>query len=165
MGLRRKMLGRDHAGRWTRRGDAVGARRERPQVLVEEPDAAEAFGYWRLLEDNGYRASWCPGPETARAVSARWCLVAGVGSSSRPTWSSRRWACSTSPPAAVIEAMRRVHPEKPVIVEGPRPVLERYAGMLDGQRLVRMPVTGRAVLASVRDALGPPVAVGAAGPP
>ena len=165
MGLRRKMLGRDHAGRWTRRGDAVGARGERPQVLVEEPDAAEAFAYWRLLEDNGYRASWCPGPETApgrrcplvfggrcRLVEQADVVVSSLGLHNE---SARR----------VFEALRRVHPEKPVVVEGPRPVLERYAGMLDGQRLVRMPVTGRAVLASVRDALGPPVAVGAAGPP
>lgn len=157
MGLRPKMLGRDHAGRWARRGDAA-ARHDRPQVLVEEPDAAEAFAYWRLLEDNGYRASWCPGPEAppgrpcplvrggrCRLVEQADVVVSSLGLHHE---SARR----------VIQALQRVHPEKPVIVEGPRPVLERYAGMLEGRRVVRMPVTGCAVLASVRDALERPAA-------
>ncbi|MGA2519766.1 MAG: hypothetical protein ABSG81_02980, partial [Acidimicrobiales bacterium] len=63
MRLRVTMLGRDFARRWGKARHRTGAGGPpRARVLVEIPDTSEAFAYWRVLEDNGFAATWCPGP-------------------------------------------------------------------------------------------------------
>lgn len=59
---RPQRLGTDRAADWDGVSDA---KRSRPRVLVEVRDPAEAMSYWRLLGDNGYEVSWCPGPSAA----------------------------------------------------------------------------------------------------
>src|SRR5665213_35425 len=47
----------------------------RPEVLLEAPEGAEASVIWGLLEDSGYKVSWCPGPE---GPPPSWCpLLSG----------------------------------------------------------------------------------------
>jgi len=44
-------------------------------VLLEAPEGDEAAELWRILEDEGARVSWCPGPE---GPPPAWCpLMAG----------------------------------------------------------------------------------------
>jgi hypothetical protein len=55
-------LGKDFARGWhdtTRDGD----RDDGPRVLFESPDGAEAHATWKLLQRDGYRVTWCPGPQ------------------------------------------------------------------------------------------------------
>ena len=55
----RRPLGEDFAERWS--GKPAGGD-ERPSVLFESHDGAEAHAAWKLLERHGYRTMWCPGP-------------------------------------------------------------------------------------------------------
>jgi hypothetical protein len=57
---RQKKLGTDEAQDWSREPRDEGG--ERPRVLLEVSEPAEAWSYWRLLGRHGYDVSWCPGP-------------------------------------------------------------------------------------------------------
>jgi hypothetical protein len=155
MWKRRKLLGRDFARRWNRRERSTGDPPPRPRVLIEEHDVAEAFAYWRLLKDNGYQVSWCPGPS---ATPPRKCPLVAFGQcdlvqcadvvvSSLPLHreSSRK----------VIAALRHLHPETPMIVQAPKQMLTQWAPLFEGRSwgAMRMPVTSQTVLDSVELAL------------
>jgi hypothetical protein len=64
---RRPHLGRDFAGKW--------ADHDRPRILLESPDGAEAYAVWKLLHRRGYGFSWCPGPRD----DAEECALARTG--------------------------------------------------------------------------------------
>lgn len=59
---RTRRLGTDMAADWD---GAIDGKEPRQRVLLEVRDPAEAMSYWRLLGDNGYEVSWCPGPSAA----------------------------------------------------------------------------------------------------
>jgi hypothetical protein len=156
---RRKLLGRDHARRWNHRnGVPDGVRRH---VLIEEPDVAEAFASWCLLDGHGYAASWCPGPvgpprgrcplvESGRCglVEDADLVVTSLGLHREP--------CRD-----VVAAIRAVYPEKPVVIEAPQQLLERWAPLFGGcWTSMRMPVTGRILIEAVDLALASPGADG-----
>jgi len=56
----RRPLGEDFAQGWP---DEVPDDDGMPTVLFESPDGAEAHAAWKLLRRNGYRMTWCPGPQ------------------------------------------------------------------------------------------------------
>jgi len=150
----RKLLGRDFARRWNHRRGYAGVGHPRPRVLIEEPDAAEAYAYWRLLTDHGYQVSWCPGPT---GPPARQCPLVALGHcdlvqcadvvvSSLPLHrgSSRD----------VIAALRHLHPETPMIVQAPQPLFARWEPLFEGGSWnMRAPVTSDLLLDSVELAL------------
>jgi hypothetical protein len=122
-------------------------------VLIEEPDGAEAFAYWSLLTDNGYEVEWCPGPGRPSEgqcplVSSRHCelveradvVVSSLGIDNEP---SRN----------VLGALRRLHPETPVIVEASRREFTRRADLFEGNSILRSPVTAAVLLDSVEGVL------------
>jgi hypothetical protein len=57
----RRPLGEDFARSW--RDEASGGDDRGPLVLFESPDGAEAHATWKVLRRNGYRMTWCPGPQ------------------------------------------------------------------------------------------------------
>ena len=153
MRLRRKPLGRDFARRWPRTGVSLEGAPRGARVLIEEPDGAEAFAYWSLLTDNGYEVEWCPGPGRPShgqcpLVSSGHCeliehadvVVSSIGIDHEP--------CRD-----VLGAIRRLHPETPVIVEATQREFTRWGDLFDGNWALRTPVTGDALLGSVRDVL------------
>jgi len=156
MWRRRLLLGRDFARRWTHRDRGAGAA-NRPRVLIEEPDVAEAFAYWHLLEDHGYAVSWCPGPagpppRRCPLVDLGHCDLVGcadvvVSSLPLQLHSSRQ----------VIAALRYLHPATPMIVQAPRQQLEQWSPLLGSgaSGVMRMPVTGTTLLESVEQVLSP----------
>jgi DNA-binding NtrC family response regulator len=122
-------------------------------VLIEEPDGAEAFAYWHLLTDKGYSVQWCPGPGgptrgRCALVSTGQCqlveeadvVVSALGIDHK---SSRD----------VLGAIRRLHPETPVVIQASRREFSRWADLFDGESDLRIPVTGRALLDSVEGAV------------
>jgi len=154
MWKRPKSLGRDFARRWNHRGGNAGAGHPRPRVLIEEPDAGEAFAYWRLLTHHGYQVSWCPGPtgpppRRCPLVALGHCELvqcADVVVSSLPLHreSSRE----------VIAALRHLHPETPMIVQAPQHLLARCGSLFEeGSWNIRTPVTSEILLDSVELAL------------
>ncbi len=56
----RRPLGEDFARGWPDDAHDDG---HGPMVLFESPDGAEAHAAWKLLRRNGYRMTWCPGPQ------------------------------------------------------------------------------------------------------
>ena len=56
----RRPLGDDFASGWPDEAQGDDAR---PLVLFESADGAEAHAAWKLLHRNGYRMTWCPGPQ------------------------------------------------------------------------------------------------------
>jgi len=151
-------LGTDLACRWKHLGLRTEAAHSRPRVLVEESEVARAYATWRLLDNNGCEASWCRGP---RALSPRPCplVVSGrcelvecadvvVSSLGLHRESSRM----------VVAALRRLHPEIPVVVQVPRQALARWAPMFEGHwGSVQIPATRRTLLDSVQSALAKPI--------
>ena len=150
-----KWLGRDFARHWHPRGGAIGAGHPRPRVLIEEPDVVEAYASWRLLEENGYEVSWCPGPAGSRPrrcplVTSGLCdlvcnadvVVTSLALDSK---------CSRD----VVSAHRYLHPETPFIIEAPAEALTLWEPVFEGHwGAIRMPVTKRTLLDSVEFALG-----------
>jgi len=57
----RRPLGEDFARSWP--DETSGGDDDGPLVLFESPDGAEAHAAWKVLRRNGYRMSWCPGPQ------------------------------------------------------------------------------------------------------
>jgi len=149
----RKPLGRDFARRWARRAGTPGTAPRGKRVLIEEPDGAEAFAYWRLLTDDGYSVEWCPGPEGPTGgrcplVSSGHCDLlehadAVVSSLGIDHEESRK----------ILEAMRRLHPETPVVVQASQREFGRWSHLFDGDRALRTPVTGQALLETVEEAV------------
>ncbi len=163
MWSRQKMLGQDVARRWARRAKGAEVVPGGARVLVEESDGAEAFAYWRLLTDNGYDVQWCPGP--GGQPGSRCALVACGHCElvERADVVVSSLGIDNEPSRDVLASIRRVYPETPVIVQASKRELSRWASLFDGNRILRTPVTGRALLDSVRDALAhrspePPVA-------
>jgi len=155
MWLRRKLLGRDLARHWAHRAGDTDQEPRATRVLLEESDGAEAFAYWRLLSDAGYQVEWCPGPEgplggRCPLVSRGRCelveradvVVSSLGIDEQP--------CRD-----VLDAIRRMHPETPVIVQASRREFTRWSDMFEGNSVLRTPVTGRALLDSVESVLTP----------
>jgi len=149
-----KWLGRDFARRWQPRGGTSGAGDPRPRVLIEEPDVTGAFASWRLLEDNGYEVSWCPGPAGSRprrcplVTSGQCDLVRDadvvVSSLDLDHESSRK----------VVSAVKYLHPETPVIIQASQQALAEWAPVFEGRwGAMWMPVTERTLLDSVEFAL------------
>ncbi len=153
MRSQRRVLGRDFTRGWARRATTGDAGPRGTKVLVEEPDGAEAFAYWHLLTDNGYSVAWCPGPDGP--TGGRCALVATghcklveeadvvVSSLGIDHESSRD----------ILQEIRRLHPETPVVIQASRREFTRWADLFDGESDLRVPVTGRALLDSVEQAV------------
>ena len=155
MWKRPKLLGRDFARRWNHRGKNAGERPLRPRVLIEEPDVAEAFAYWRLLEGKGYAVSWCPGPT---GLPPRQCPLVAFGHCDLVQCADV--VVSSLPlhrevSRKVIAALRNVYPETPMVVQAPQQLLARWAPLFEGHswEAMRMPVTSQTLLDSVQLAL------------
>jgi hypothetical protein len=153
MRLHRKLLGQDFAHSWEYRAETPVAAPRGTRVLIEDPDGADAFAYWRLLTDNGYEAQWCPGPEghlggRCPLLTSGHCdlvehadvVVSSLGIDNVP---SRK----------IVGAIKRLYPKKPVVIQASQREVERWANLMDGSRVLPTPVTRRALLGSVEGVL------------
>ena len=159
MGKNRRLLGGDFAHRWDRRGGRVEHGHPRPRVLIEEPDVAEAFAYWRLLADNGYKAAWCPGPT---GLPPRLCPLVVHGQCNLVQCADL--VVSSLPlhreaSRSVMAALRHRHPETPVIVQAPQQLLAQWSSLVEGPSwsAMRVPVTSQTLLETVERALAPSI--------
>ena len=154
MRARRTSLGYDYAHNWSVDHPSVRAS-ERPRVLVEASDGAEAFARVRLFERNGYDAAWCPGPP--EAIGARCPLVAGEECPLTDWADVVVTSLGIEHPAGreVLEALRRAHPETPVIVETSRSAMVHWPQLIDGHRVLAAPTTAAQLLGAVQEQIGP----------
>lgn len=125
----------------------------RPEVLLEEPEGAEASVIWGLLEDSGYKVSWCPGPE---GPPPSWCpLLSGhrcsLVESADVVVSALGFHDSSC--RQVLEELGRLHPEAAVIVQTPPSQAVQWEPLLEGHLMLPMPLSARALLEDVEAAL------------
>jgi hypothetical protein len=122
-------------------------------VLLEEPEGAEASVIWGLLEDSGYKVSWCPGPE---GPPPSWCpLLSGhrcsLVESADVVVSALGFHDSSC--RQVLEELGRLHPEAAVIVQTPPSEAVQWEPLLEGHLMLPMPLSARALLEDVEAAL------------
>jgi hypothetical protein len=125
----------------------------RPEVLLEASEEAEASVLWGLLEDSGYKVSWCRGPE---GPSPSWCPL--LGGHRCPLVESAAVVVSAlgfddASCRQVLEELGRLHPEAAVIVETPRSEAVQWEPLLEGHLVLPMPLSARALLDDVEAAL------------
>lgn len=127
-------------------------RSSRPRVLVETPDVAKQIALERILTREGYAVLSCSGPE---------------GSDDRCTLVDHGACDGVSGADVVVHAMRPHdprnaevlrtiidrNPDLPVIVEAPRPYVESHAADFAGCRVVFQPLTAKALVDALEDAL------------
>ncbi len=153
MRWRRKRLGRDLARDWDHRAGTPETEPRRRRVLIEDADGADAYAYWQVLTDNGYEAQWCPGPEghlggKCPLVASGHCdlldkadvVVSALGIDNERA-------------REVVGAIKRLHPQTPVVVQASHREFERWADLMEGSRVLPTPVTRRALLGSVEGVL------------
>jgi hypothetical protein len=127
----------------------------RPRALIEHIDQTTALRYVATLRRAGYSAGICPGPSASSEVPERCVLTTGepcrfvdgadvvvsglgVGSGERK---------------AVLEALRRYHPGKPLVVIVSLDEMHLYGELLDGVHVVVEPVEPAELRAAVDDAV------------
>jgi hypothetical protein len=153
MRLRRRQLGTDFGCRWKHVALRDDGRRLRPRVLVEEPSTRLAYAHWRLLDNHGYEPSWCPGPGALQGdcplVTCGRCPLVEHAHVVVSALEQHRGASRQ-----VVVALRRVHPDKPLVV--PESALHAPAfGPTWGPG--RIPTQNDELLARIESALADPV--------
>lgn len=125
----------------------------RARVLVENADAGVGYAMQNLLKDEAFDVQYCGGPDHLRGhrcplvTEGRCALVEGadvVVHSLNPDRPDQ---------AAVLRAIKKLHPDTPVVVEVPTPAREAHADLLEGCTIVPMPATRTAIIDGVRRAL------------
>jgi len=122
-------------------------------VLVENPDVGVGFVLERFLEREGCEVAVCGGPDGLRrhrcplvfdedcALAAGADVIVHGLNPDRPEH------------AEVLRALRSKHPTTPVVVEVPRPSIERHAGLLADCIVVPFPATRDSLRGAVDRAL------------
>jgi hypothetical protein len=123
----------------------------RPRALIEHSDEAVAFRYVDTLRRAGYSVAVCRGPSGERhppekcvlltgdrcaAVDGADVVVSGLG-------------IRVPEKRAVLEALRRHHPEKPLVVEVEAGELDGFGDLVDGVHLVVSPVEPEELVTAV----------------
>jgi hypothetical protein len=126
----------------------------RPRVLIEHADQSVTLRYADTLRRAGYSVGVCRGPSGERQPPERCVLTTGepcafvdgadvVVSALGVEEGEKR---------AVLEALRRFHPRKPLVVELSAGEIDRYGDLIDGLHLVISPVPPEELVAAVNDA-------------
>jgi hypothetical protein len=126
----------------------------RPRVLIEHSDDAVALEYADALRRAGYSVAICRGPSGERDPREKCVLVSGepCAAVDGADIVVSGLGVRTPEKRAVLEALRRHHPEKPLVVEMTPGDLEDCGDLVDGLHLVFSPVRTAELLEAVGDA-------------
>jgi len=138
-------------------GTAHASTASRPEVLLEAPEAAAAGGLWGILEDRGYKVSWCPGPE---GPPASWCPLLGgcrceLVESADVVVSALGFHDRSC--RQVLGELGRLHPEAVVIVEASPSEATQWAPLLRGHEVLPTPLATGRLVDALEAALSRPV--------
>lgn len=127
----------------------------RPRVLIEHSDEAVAFDFVSTLRRAGYSVAICPGPSSSAERRERCVLVTGERCAFVDGADVVVSGLGVASPEKreVLQALRRHHPGKPIVVEVALEELHLYDRVLDGLHVVVSPVDPDELLAAVNDAI------------
>ncbi len=144
--------------RFNRRFEAPRFSRWRsdPRVLVEESDGAIRDAMVQVLEEAGFEAVGCGGPDDH--PGSRCPLVADGECPAAQLADVILFSLRISDPVnqAVLRALKRRHPSTPIVVEVPKPKVVALNELLVGTHPVHSPLTRRSLTRAVRDAWSSP---------
>ncbi len=123
-----------------------------PRVLVEATDFVKRDVLTQILTKNGYSVCGCGGPE---ATDQRCPLAEGhecpaVEGADVVVHSMRH---SDPRNREVLLEIQRRYPDVPMVVEVPKPVVDRHPDDFENVRVVPQPMTSRALLEAVGEVL------------
>jgi DNA-binding NarL/FixJ family response regulator len=123
----------------------------RPRVLIEHADRETAFRYVDTLRRAGYSVAICDGPSNDRRPPERCVLVAGepCAAVDGADVVVSGLGVHDAEKRAVLEALRRHHPDKALVVEVSPDDLHRYDDLVDGVHVVVSPVESEELVAAV----------------
>jgi hypothetical protein len=127
----------------------------RPRALIEHADPAVAFDYVSVLRRAGYSVAICPGPSGSPDSPERCALTTGEPCT-LVDGADVVVSClgvEAREKRAVLESLRRHHPDKPLVVEIAAGDFDRYEDLLAGAHVIVSPVEGGELLAAVNDAV------------
>jgi len=127
-----------------------------PRVVIEVTDFAKREAFASILTSRGYAVRTCAGPEATddRCPLVEFGHCDGVGRADMVVHSMRQHDPRNR---EVLAQIRALHPETPVVVEAPRPLVEARPDDYVGCTVVFQPVTRERLLEALDAALGTPV--------
>lgn len=123
-----------------------------PRVLVEEADFAKHSAIERLLESGGFSVLWCQGPEKTddRCALAEHHECAAVADADVVLHTLRPHDPRN---AEVLRNIIARYPETPVVVEAPKPLVDRDPDTYVDCTVVYQPMTATSLAEAIDSAL------------
>ena len=127
-----------------------------PRVLVEETDGAIRDSMIQILEEAGFEAVGCGGPNDH--PGSRCPLVVDGTCPAASLADVILFSLRISNPAnrEVLRSLKQRHPSTPIIVEVPKPKVAALNELLVGTHPVHSPLTRRSLTRAVRNAWASP---------
>jgi len=124
-----------------------------PRAVIEVTDSAKREAFANILTSGGYSVRTCGGPEATddRCPLVEFGHCDGVGRADVVVHSMRQYDPRNR---EVLAQIRARHPETPVVVEVPRPLVESRPDDYVGCTVVLQPVTRERLLEALDAALG-----------
>ena len=151
----RRPLGDDFASGWP---DGAQGEDARPMVLFECADGAEAHAAWKLLRRNGYRMTWCPGPQGGFfsprcALSATGhCPLVEEADAVVSALDLRDPLCEEV--VRGLDAQAQAH-ETPVVVVAPKRLAARWAEEAPDCEVIAGPLSSKVLIRALSVARAP----------
>ena len=124
-------------------------------VLFESPDGAEAHAAWKLLRRNGYRMTWCPGPqggfspECALSATGH-CPLVDEADAVVSALDLRDPLCEK-----VVRALDAQAPDTPVVVVAPKRSAAHWAEEVPDCEVVAGPLSSKVLIRALSVARAP----------
>lgn len=148
----RRPIGEDLAQGWQ---PASEDGEDRPRILFESPDGAEAHAVWKLLERHGCRTMWCTGPQDGAAcvlVAAGSCPLVEEANAVVSSLDLRNQRCQE-----VARALDAGAASTPVVVMARKTSAEEWRAELPACEVISEPLRARVLLDALA-AVCPPLA-------
>jgi hypothetical protein len=119
------------------------------RVLVESADPAVRWAIANLLKEAGFSVITCGGPQSLAHAQCSLIADGDCGAAAGADVIFHRLNPSHLGERKVLEALRQAYPDKPIVVEIPRPSAGKFAELLKGCQVIYMPATRASITAAL----------------
>jgi hypothetical protein len=124
-----------------------------PRVLIENPDFGIGYSAERLLIKQGYNVAVCEGPDRRQG---RRCPLVETGECDLAAHADvivHSLNLDRPEHAEVLRALRECYPQARIVVEVPKPSVERHRELLGDCSVLALPATRESLTTAVRAAM------------